>query len=123
MVRALSRPELQAAASNRAEQRSQNAPRRVWKAVENLCLPCTIGNVSALQAVLYVIVDNSWILRRHCPWQSVEVAARRPHDGIQKTFQIVGVVKGDSHDPAVVVHHLHLDVRLEALTELILDAP
>jgi len=63
-----SRPALHAVARSMAEQVSKAAARRMWKAVENLCLWNTSAVVSAVFTVSYVYVDNSGLQPRTGLW-------------------------------------------------------
>lgn len=114
-------PELHAAARRMAEQTSWDAARRMWKAVENLCLLNTGVVLSTVCAIVYDDVDNS-VLQTRMSSVSVEVASRGPHDRVQETLQVVSAVEGDADDSAVCAEHLDLYVSLQTLSELVLYA-
>jgi predicted nucleic acid-binding protein len=51
---------------------------------------------------------------------SVEVASSGPNDRVEKALQIIGAVEGDPDDSPFVTEHLHLDIGLESLSNLVL---
>jgi predicted nucleic acid-binding protein len=52
--------------------------------------------------------------------ESVKVASSGPYDRIQKALQVIGAVEGDPDDSPFVTEHLHLDIGLESLANLVL---
>jgi len=123
-VRLSSLPEPHAVARKRAAQLRKNTARRVWKAVENLCLPDTGICASAGVATHYVMLTTHRpsVDKVETRTSSVEIASRLSDDRIQETLQVIRAVERDSYDTPIISLHLHLDVGLEFLAKLVLHA-